>query len=168
MLFHLSLNARNTDTVATALAEILGGTVVASPSPPFDVASRFVCLWDERGTMIEIGPWGATWQPDAGENSEVVSEASTPEFNYFHGLFLARVPQEEVLAVAARNGWRAALVDNGPFRVINVWLENRQLLEFTTPELLPDYLATFGPQNRDALDGQLRALEGMIRSQVPA
>ena len=40
-----------------------------------------------------------------------------------------------------------------------MWVENRQLMEFTTPELLPAYLATFGPANRQHLDGQLRALE---------
>jgi hypothetical protein len=168
VLYHLSINARDTDKVASVLAEILGGTVVPSPSPPFDSTSRFVCLWDERGTMIEVGPWGATWQPDAGENSEVVDDGSTPEHNYFHGLFLARVPQEEVIAIAHRAGWRAALVDNGPFMVINVWLENRQLFEFTTPELLPAYLATFGPQNREQLDGQLREFEQMLRAGVPA
>lgn len=162
MLYHLSLNAHDTDLVAGALAELLGGTVVPSPSPPFDPASRFVCAWDERGTMVEIGPWGVTWQPDSQEQSEVVAIGGMPESNYFHGLLLARLPVEGILAVARRHGWRAALVDNGPFKVVNVWLENRQLVEFTTPELLPDYLATFGAANREHLDGQLRELERMI------
>ena len=159
MLYHLSLNAHDTDTVAAALAEILGGTVVRSPSPPFDAASRFVCAWDDRGTMIEVGPWGVTWQPDEDLQSDVVAIDDMPEANYFHGLFLSRLPIDGVLLVARRHGWRAALVDNGPFKVINVWLENRQLLEFTTPELLPEYIATFGSANRDHLDAQLRALE---------
>jgi hypothetical protein len=121
-----------------------------------------VCTWDDRGTMIEIGPWGVTWQPDADEQSDVVPIDDMPDANYFHGLFLARLPIDGVLSVARRHGWRVALVDNGPFRVINVWVENRQLLEFTTPELLPEYLATFGPANREHLDGQLRALEADV------
>lgn len=162
MLYHLSINARNTDRVASVLAEILGGTVVPSPSPPFHPASRFVCTWDDRGTMVEIGPWGATWQPDAHDQSEVVDIEGMPEHNYFHGLFLARVGIDEILAVARREGWRAALVDNGPFQVVNVWLENRQLVEFTTPALLPAYLTTFGAANREHLDIQLRALEQLI------
>jgi hypothetical protein len=161
MLHHLSLNAHDTDRVATALAEILDGTVIAAPSPPFHPSSRFVCTWDERGTMVEIGPWGATWQPDSQEQSDVVDIQHMPEHNYFHGLFLARIGIDGVLAVARREGWRGALVDNGPFQVVNVWFENRQLIEFTTPELLPDYVATFGPANREHLDGQLRELERM-------
>lgn len=166
MLYHVSINAHDTDRVAAALAEILGGTVVHSPSPPFDARSRFVCCWDERGTMIEIGPDGVAWAPDADGQSEVVAEA-TPARNYFHGLFLARVPVERIEEVAAREGWRCALVDNGPFRVVNLWVENRQLIELTTADLLPDYLATFGPANREHLDGQLRALEQAIGAGVP-
>ena len=103
MLYHLSLNAHDTDRVAAAFAEILGGTVVASPSPPFHPASRFVCAWDERGTMVEIGPWGATWQPDADEQSDVVDVDDMAEHNYFHGLFLARVTIEQILGVARRD-----------------------------------------------------------------
>lgn len=162
MLFHVSINAHDTDTAAAVLAEILGGTVVASPSPPFHPESRFVCAWDDRGTMVEIGPWGSTWQPDGDLQSVVVDIEDMPEHNYFHAMFLSRVPVDEILAVARHVGWRAALVESGPFQVVNVWLENRQLIEFTTPELLPDYLATFGPANRDLLAGQLRELEAMI------
>lgn len=161
MLYHLSLNAHDTDTVAGALAEIVGGTVVPSPSPPFDPRSRFVCCWDDRGTMIEIGPWDVAWAPVDGEQAAVV-QAPTPERNYFHGLFLAQVGIEDIGRIAQRRGWRWALVDNGPFQVVNVWVENQQLVEFTTPELLPAYLATFGPGNRDHLDGQLRALEAAL------
>lgn len=136
--------------------------MVRSPSPPFHPASRFVCAWDDRGTMVEIGPWGATWQPDSDQQSEVVEIDGMPEANYFHGLFLSRLTIDGILAVARREGWRAALVNNGPFEVVNVWFENHQLIEFTAPELLPDYLATFGAANREHLDGQLRALEQMI------
>lgn len=164
MLFHLSFNARDTDAVAAALAEILGGTVVRSPSPPFHDASRFVCCWDDRGTMIELGPWGATWQPDSDEQSEVVDVPNPPAHNYFHGLFLARIDVDGILAIARRHGWRAALVDNGPFQVVNVWVENFQLLEFTTPDLLPSYLDTFGPGNQQHLDDQLRELEHFVDS----
>jgi hypothetical protein len=161
VLYHLSLNAKDTDRVAAVLAELLGGSVVRSPSPPFDPRSRFVCCWDERGTMVEVGPWDVAFAPAADLQSDVVPSA-TPERNYFHGLFLAKVPVDRILEIAAREGWPCAVCDNGPFRVVNLWVEGRQLLEFTTPELLPDYLATFGPANREHLDGQLRDLERLI------
>jgi hypothetical protein len=161
VLYHLSLNAKDTDRVAAVLAELLGGTVVRSPSPPFDPQSRFVCCWDDRGTMVEVGPWDVAFAPADDVQSDIVP-SPTPERNYFHGLFLARVPVERILEIAAREGWPCALCDNGPFQVVNLWLEGRQLIELTTPELLPDYLATFGPANRDHLDGQLRELEAVV------
>jgi hypothetical protein len=76
---------------------------------------------------------------------------------------------DHILAIARREGWRAPLVDNGPLTVVNVWFENRQLIEFATPELLPGYLATFGPANCEHLDGQLRnppQLPGACRAGV--
>lgn len=164
MLYHLSFNAVDTDRTAAALAEIVGGTVVASPSPPFDPRSRFVCCWDERGTMMEIGPLDVAWAPDEHQQSIVV-DAATPARNYFHGLFLTPLSVGEVELIAKREDWPCALVDNGPFQVINVWVEGRQLLEFTTAELLPDYLAVFGPHNKAHLDGQLRELEAAITAE---
>ncbi len=94
--------------------------------------------------------------------------ATSPERNGFHGLFMAAVPEEQVLAVAAREGWPAARVDNGPFEVINVWVEGTQLLEFTTPELYPAYKATFDAAGVAGLDAGLRALEGQVRSMMAA
>lgn len=43
-----------------------------------------------------------------------------------------------------------------------MWFENHQLIEYVTADLPPDYLATFGPANREHLDGQLRALKQMF------
>ena len=65
MLYHISINAHDTDRVANALAEIFDGTVVNAPAPPFHPKSRFVCCWDERGTMMEVGPMGWTMHPGA-------------------------------------------------------------------------------------------------------
>jgi hypothetical protein len=35
-----------------------------------------------------------------------------------------------------------------------------------TPELVGDYLALYGPENREHLDGQLREVEQFLRSQL--
>lgn len=164
MLYHISINAHDTDRVANAMAEIFEGTVVHAPAPPFHPESRFVCCWDERGTMMEVGPMGWTMRPGQIEEAAMVMEDGMNEVSGFHGLFLAKVSEERILEIAAREGWRAARVDNGPFFVINVWLENRQLLEFTTPELYPAYQRVFGTENRDQLDGQLRGLEAYLKS----
>jgi hypothetical protein len=67
-----------------------------------------------------------------------------------------------VEAIAAREQWRTELVDNGPFQVLNVWVENQFLLEVATPDLIAGYLATFGPAGVQRLDDDLRALESQV------
>ena len=61
-----------------------------------------------------------------------------------------------------------ARVPNGPFDVINVWIEGRQLIEFTTPELYPAYKATFDTTGVVTLDANLRALESSIKAMMAA
>jgi hypothetical protein len=159
MLFHISFCARNPTRVAAALAKILGATVVKSPSPPFNPGALFVCCGDDRGTMISLEPWGVEYEPGPDQMTAMPSGRATPQHNAFHGLFMAAVPKEQILEIAAQEGWPAGQVPNGPFDVINVWLEGSQLIEFTTPELYPAYQATFDREGLATLDAGLRGLE---------
>jgi hypothetical protein len=167
MLFHLSFCARDPKRVASVLAEILGAQVVRAPSPPFNEGALFVCCGDDRGTMISLEPWGVTYHPGPHQMTAMPREDASPEHNAFHGLFLARVPTERILAIAAAEGWPAAQVPNGPFEVINVWLEGTQLIEFTTPELYLAYRTTFDAEGVKTLDAENRALEARIRAMRP-
>jgi hypothetical protein len=168
MLFHLSFCSRDPERVARALAEILGAQIVKAPSPPFNSESLFVCCGDDRGTMISLEPWGVTYQPGPNQMTTMPRGGATSEHNAFHGLFMARVSKERILAIAAAEGWPAAQVPNGPFEVINVWLESTQLIEFTTPELYPAYRATFDAAGVKGLDAQNRAMETKIRAMMAA
>ena len=165
MIFHLSINAHDPAKVAAALAELLGADDIAAPSPPFPPGAHMVCRFDERGSMVEITPAGHAFVP--GPDGEVqFAPSDTAERSGFHGLFMAAVSEERIHEIAAAAGWTSALTDAGPFKVINVWLEGRQLIELTTPELVGDYLALYGPENREHLDGQLREVEQFLRSQL--
>jgi len=168
MLFHLSINVRDPQRVATTLAALLDATVVKAPSPPFNDGALFVCCGDDRGTMVSLEPWGVTYQPGPGQMTAMPHDDATPPHNAFHGLFMAAVPESEVLRLAAEAGWPAGRVPNGPFDVINVWVEGRQLLEFTTPELYPAYQATFDTAGVTTLDENLRALETSLREMMAA
>jgi hypothetical protein len=166
MLFHLSFSAREPERVARVLAEILGAHVVKAPSPPFDEGSLFICCGDDRGTMISLEPWGVAYRPGPNQMTAMSRGAVSPEHNAFHGLFLARVPKERILEIAAGEGWPAGQVPNGPFEVINVWLEGTQLIEFTTPDLYPAYRATFDAEGVKHLDASNRALEAKIKAMM--
>jgi hypothetical protein len=149
VLYHLSFNARDPERVAAALAEILSAKVVDAPPPLFNQGSKFVCCRDERGTLIVVEPWGVSYRPGPGASLESPLGTETPEYTAFHGLFQAKVDVETIGKVADREGWPWGPADYGLFRVINVWLEGRQLVEFMTDEMIPDYLAIF------ATDGML-------------
>lgn len=163
MLYHLSFNAREPKRVAAVLAEILDAKVIAAPSPPFNEGSLFVCCGDERGTMVSIEPWGVTYEPGPDARTDMPHAPESPPHNAFHALMASKVSEERIHAIAKREGWPSGRMNNGPFEVINLWLEGTQLLELTTPELLPAYLRTFDGAGVQTLDASLRKQEIMLR-----
>ena len=163
MINHVSFNAHDPAGVAAALGEILGGVPIASPSPPFEHGSMFLCFFDDDGSMFEISPFGTAYRRGAEEATSFESEPAMTETAGCHINITSPVPLEEIEAICARVGWPCGLVDNGPFKVFNIWVEGRYLIEVMAPSMLADYLATFGPGNREALDGQLRGLETFLR-----
>ncbi len=54
-----------------------------------------------------------------------------------------RKSTDELLAIGARAGWLTRLCERGPFALIECWIENRQLIEFATPEMAAQYLNLF-------------------------
>ena len=152
MIFHLSINALDPAKVAAVLAEPLGADDIAAPSPPFPPGARMVCRFDDRSSMVEVAPAGDTFIP--GPDGEVqFAPSETAERLSFHGLFMAAVSEERVHEIAPAAGWTSALTDAGPFKVINVWLEGRQLIELTTPELVGDTSPCTAPRTASTSTG---------------
>ena len=140
--------------------------MVRPPSPPFDGRYRWVCCWDERGTIVELAPKGVALAPGPSGEVAFVEAPEAPHWSANHALFMSKVPLDRIEKLAASHGWQTGLVKNArAFEVQNLWLENRHLVEFTTPQLLPPYLDFFGPGNRAHLDGQMRALEAQRAAQ---
>ena len=147
MIHHLSITARDPERVATVLAEVIGGEVVVPPQPSsFHVQTRFVCAADSAGTMLVVEPWDVAYLPgdDSGLTMPQVA-GSTPEYSATHALIGAKVDVETLAKIFDREKWPWTPVDYTIFRVVNVWVEGRQLIEFATADMLPDYLACYGP-----------------------
>ena len=53
--------------------------------------------------------------------------------------------EEQIRAVAEREGWRSIRCDRGSFSVVEVWVENAIMLELLTPQMAADYLAAVRP-----------------------
>lgn len=138
MLHHLSIPAREPERVARALAELLGGDIT-----PFGPLPGSWIAWarDEAGTAIDCVPVGTELRPGEGDEEAQFARAEHPSpFGATHAALSVDRTEDEIRAVAAREGWRAVRCDRGSFRVIEFWVENAVMLEFLTPEMAADYL----------------------------
>jgi hypothetical protein len=125
-LLHASIPADEPQRVARVLAELWRGEVL--PFPPFPQA--FVVLaGDERRTVLDVYPRGHEHVPAPGEYAVRANPAPSPhsEVHLALGTVLA---EEDVLALARREGWLAQRSDRGGlFAVVEFWVENKFLLE---------------------------------------
>jgi hypothetical protein len=140
VIHHLSIPARDTRHVADVLAELLGGVVTAfGPYPD----SWIAWAGDEHGTAIEVYPVGTEMYPPDGHGQAAfrrVADASGATAT--HATVSLDRSEDEIFAVAEREGWRALRLPRGPFDVIEFWIEDAVMLELMTPEMSAAYLAS--------------------------
>ncbi len=143
VLHHLSIPARDPERAARALAELLGGDVTPfGPLPGSWIASA----GDDAGTAIDCLPLGTELRPGEGAEEARFAVAERPSpFGAVHAALSVDRSEEQIRAVAEREGWRAVRCDRGSFAVVEVWVENAVMLEFLTPEMAADYLAAVRP-----------------------
>jgi hypothetical protein len=147
MIHHFSIQAENPLHVATVLAEIIAGEVIPFPDHP----NSFLALTlDAYGTFIEVLPHQITFVPGlASEPVQWDSQGQKLTYNAFHAALSVAMSEEQIRTIAQRAGWRVGRGDRGDdfFSVIEVWIENRQFIEFLPPELAEKYLAFMQPTN---------------------
>lgn len=141
MIFHASIPADDPQRVAETIAEIWGGKAEAFRFPPWPGAYVAIA-GDDRGTTMEIYPRAQAMAP--GEEGDAPTWAkpddSPSQYVAFHVATMSSKSDEEVLAIAQRQGWRALRCSRGDFfDVLEIWLENRILLEVLTPEMQANY-----------------------------
>ncbi|MDQ3805493.1 MAG: hypothetical protein M3416_16900 [Acidobacteriota bacterium] len=152
MIHHISIAARDPRRVAAALAELWGG--YSFPFPPFP-GSYIAMPGDTLGTAIEVTPLGDELVP-GGEGEEVRSRRNEDASPYTatHAALSIPVSERRVKEIAAREGWRAETFERaGVFRLVELWVENRLLLELLTPAMQGDYLDFMTPEKYAALFG---------------
>jgi hypothetical protein len=145
MIHHMSIAAANPLRVAQALAEIWQGLVFDFTHIP---GSYLVVAADEYGSGIEVHPIETQLMPGNGaEPCQIVRQANAENFIAVHAAVSVPSSEAQIKQIANREGWRVVNCDRGIFKLIEVWVENRFLLEFLTPELAAKYLeSTQQPQ----------------------
>ena len=160
MINHISIAVHNTKKVAEVLAELWNGYALPFPVAP---DSYLVFADDGRGTGVEVAPIDPVLIPGAGyppeENFSIetptgeheakfVKSEFAPAFVAVHLNLNSPLNIEEVKAIATREGWRCFVANReNVFRVIELWAENRFMLEVMTPEMTERYVEMMKPQN---------------------
>lgn len=134
-LLHLSISADDPERVAGALAGLMDGR--ALPFPPFP-DSWIAFSGADDGTAIEVYP--TTHVLTAGPDQvscDVQARDASPTFA--HVAFESPLSSDDIFAAAKDQGWLARVCNRGPFHCIEVWVENRLLVEVLDPAMARDY-----------------------------
>jgi hypothetical protein len=164
MLYHVSFNAHEPDKVSRVLAEMLGAAAIRAPAPPFPANSWLVCSGDDRGSFIEVMPWGAVREPLPG--SGLGRDEHMRPYSGSHLLVATPHSTQDVLAISERAEWPAEPGSAGLFQFIKVWVESSFLLEVMTAEQASAYIATFNAQGLTSLDPKLRQIERTLLARM--
>ena len=147
MIRHVSIPARDPHHVATVLAELMQGRVYPFPGP---VPGAFMAVaGDAHGTQIEVYPEQAAAAPGEGGAPGIFeANPAPPQYWPFHVLLSVQLDEAAIQAIGDREGWRTQRFHRGPpgrplFDVIEFWVENRFLIEISTPDMDPAYLRTY-------------------------
>ena len=144
MLFHMSIAADDPKHVAEVIAELWQGRV--RPFPPISDNGWVALAGDERGTLIEVYPQGTVLCETDGDRDAHGEPLGADRFSPTHAAIATDLDQDEVLAIARREGWPAKYRKRGGmFGVIELWIEGRQMMEVLTPDMQAEYLATMVP-----------------------
>jgi hypothetical protein len=173
MINHISIGVHNPEKVAKVLAELWGGTVIPFPPCP----NSFIALaCDGKGTGVEVTPANTVLVPGEGlppeENfgaatpteeyeAKFVAEEYAPRYVATHLNISTHLSEREVKAIAEREGWRVLTCNRGEglFQLIELWIEDRFMLEVMTPEQTARYVEVLSPESIAAMQAQF--LENM-------
>lgn len=150
MLFHLSIAAHDPRHVAEVIAEIWRGE--AYHFPPVTPGSWIAMAGDDRGTAVEVYPIDTVLREEEGDADSFGERTGEARFTATHAALATPLTQDEVMAIAAREGWPAKYRKRGgAFGVIELWIEGRQMMELLTAEMQAEYLAAMAPERYRAM-----------------
>ena len=138
-IHHVTVPAQDPDRVAAVLAELFAARVIPLPHPP---GTRIVYAGDGDGTAIEV--WPAATRGEVGGRELQLRDLPLPEAWPHHAYVSTDASDaDRVLAVFAREGWRAEKVRNGPphagFSLVRGWIENHAAIEIAGREMREEY-----------------------------
>lgn len=156
MIHHFSIPAHDPARVAQVLADLLGGRAYRFPGPLPGAA--MAVSGDRHGTMIEIYPETAVMAPGEGEAPVAYRNAPADRSPAgFHVLLSVPHDRAAIERIGAAAGWRTRFFSRAApglppvFHVVEVWVENRLLLEVVPADMIEVYESYMQIGRMDAL-----------------
>ncbi len=148
MIFHFSISADDPKQTATMFAELWRGQVFYFPM--VGKGSWIAHAGDDRRTTIEVYPRDLAFYPnESGEGHQRNEPVS--RHGPFHAAVGTPLSIEEVEEIGRRYGCHTILCNRGPFRVIEFWVDNAQMVEMLTPEMQAEYQRSVTPDGFRAM-----------------
>ncbi len=137
-IHHFTVPAQDPTRVANVLADLLGARVM--PLPHY--GTLLVYAGDADGSAIEV--WPAKLRGGVGDGELTLRDLPLPEAWPHHAYITSDAcDSEQILAVFAREGWRAERVENGPpharFTLVRGWIENYAGIELSGEDMRAQY-----------------------------
>lgn len=151
-ILHLSISADDPEEVATFLAHVMSG--VAMPFPPFPDCWIAFAEQDD-GTAIEVYPTTHVLEAGAEQISCEIKARDTST-TFVHVALGATLNRSEIISLAADKDWIARVCNRGPFECVEVWLENRLLVELLDAGMQRDYREGMTAENWASMFGLTR------------
>jgi hypothetical protein len=156
MIFHFSMDAEQPARVAKALARLWSSE--AHPFAPIGRGSWIVVADDGKGSAIEIYQRGVVLAPGPGAEAAQARAMPSPPHSPTRFTLATALSEAEVCALGAAEGWRCLRQSRGGrFDVIELWIENRILVEVLTPQMQAQYAAALNQMRRQTTEGRRAA-----------
>ncbi|HMS38942.1 MAG TPA: hypothetical protein PKE69_01860 [Pyrinomonadaceae bacterium] len=160
MINHISIAVHNPKKVADVIAELWNGFVVPFPPAP---DSFMVLANDGRGSAVEVTPIDIVLEPGKGlppednfstetltedYEAKFVRSDFVPQYVPTHLNINTHLSIEEIKEIGRREGWRVLTCnrDRGLFQLVELWIEDRFMLEVMTPEQTARYVEIANPE----------------------
>jgi len=166
MIAHISVPSETPKETALFFAAIMDG--VAFDFPVVAGAAIAVAR-DGSGSAVEVYPPRMMHHPGTGQVEQTASprgpatmpwedqiypDAVDDRASSFHLAIETKLTRAEVISRASTLGWRALYCDRaGVFGVVEVWIDNRYLVEVLPPEESVRYRNFMNPQGCAAMFG---------------
>jgi hypothetical protein len=158
MIAHISIPAREPRATAEVFGRIIDGEVMPFPV----VEGAWVAIArDGSGLGVEVVPDASAHHPGEGLpdgrvsdgpfvmpwETQIRQDGAPQDASGFHVAITSKLQPEAIIALGAEKRWRAVHCDRGGvFDLVELWIDNRFLVEVLPPKGSERYHAFYTPE----------------------